>query len=781
MKTANLGFPRIGRRRELKKAVEAYWKGKIEECELQQVCRDLREANWCLQQDLGIEHIPSNDFSLYDQMLDITAMVGAVPARFDWDANQIELDQYFAMARGVFSQPGKADVAAMEMTKWFDTNYHYIVPELAADQKFHLASRKPIEDFLEAKRLGIVTRPVLVGPVTYLLLGKCVGDTFDRLSLLDRILPVYEGVLQELQSAGAQWVQIDEPVLVLDLDDRQREAFARVYQRLKEAAPRLSILVATYFGELRDNAETACRLPVDGLHLDLVQGRSQLETVLDYTAGTMTLSLGVIDGRNIWRADLDEVLTLVKNTVEQVGTERLLVAPACSLLHIPIDLDMEKSLEPNVRHWLAFAKQKLEEVRVVATAVDEGKDAVAEELEASRSALTARNASPEVHDPEVNARSRSVTPEMCRRGLPFAARRELQQRHLGFPLLPTTTIGSFPQTREVRRVRADYKAGRQTREEYETFVKEQMAKTIRFQEEVGLDVLVHGEFERNDMVEYFGEQLCGFTFTQNGWVQSYGSRCVKPPIIYGDVSRPRPMTVEWITHAKSLTEKPIKGMLTGPVTILQWSFVRNDQPQRETCRQIALAIRDEVMDLEAAGVPVIQIDEAALREGLPLRRNDWNDYLTWAVECFRLASSGVRDVTQIHTHMCYSEFNDIVAAILDMDADVISIEAARSRMELLHAFRNLDYPNEIGPGVYDIHSPHVPTAESIQSLLESALEVFDPQQIWVNPDCGLKTRKWEEVAPALTNMMAAARAVRKKYAKLPAYPFDNSRPLGPEG
>ena len=777
MKTANLGFPRIGHHRELKKTVEAYWNGTIEESELQRVCRDLRRANWCLQRDQGIEHIPSNDFSLYDQMLDTTAMVGAVPVRFDWDTKQVGLDQYFAMARGVFSQPGKADVAAMEMTKWFDTNYHYIVPELAADQQFQLASRKPIEEFLEAKQLGIVTRPVLIGPVTYLLLGKCVGDTFDRLSLLDRILPVYEEVLRELQAAGAQWVQIDEPVLVLDLDDRQREAFAQVYQRLKKAAPRLSILVATYFGELRDNTETACRLPIDGLHLDLVQGRSQLETVLDYTGGTMTLSLGVIDGRNIWRADLDEVLTLVKSAVEQVGTERLLVAPACSLLHTPIDLDMEKSLDPNVRHWLAFAKQKLEEVRVIATAVDEGEEAVAEKLEASRSALTARKASPEVHDPEVNARSRSVTPEMCRRSSPFATRHELQEQRLALPPLPTTTIGSFPQTREVRRARADYKAGRLTHEEYEAFVKEQMAKTIRFQEEVGLDVLVHGEFERNDMVEYFGEQLRGFTFTQNGWVQSYGSRCVKPPIIYGDVSRPRPMTVEWITHAKSLTEKPIKGMLTGPVTILQWSFVRNDQPRSETCRQIALAIRDEVADLEAADVPIIQIDEAALREGLPLRRADWNDYLQWAVECFRLASSGVRDVTQIHTHMCYSEFNDIVEAILDMDADVISIEAARSRMELLRAFKDFDYTNEIGPGVYDIHSPHIPTVESIQELLDAAIEVFDSRQVWINPDCGLKTRTWEEVTPALANMVAAAQAARAKYGELPVDHPEESRPI----
>ncbi len=763
MKATNLGFPRIGKNRELKKAIEAYWAGKLNQDELLRVCRELRAANWRTQVELGIEHIPSNDFSLYDQVLDTTAMLGAVPARFGASGQQTDLATYFAMARGVTTALSGGSAVAMEMTKWFDTNYHYIVSELKADQEFRLSSRKPIEEFLEAKNLGIRTRPVLIGPITYLLLAKCVGAPFDRLLLLDRLLPVYEQVLRELSAAGAEWVQIDEPCLVLDLSDEARAAFLPTYQRLVNAASGLSLLATTYFGDLRDNLDTACQLPVAGLHVDAVYGQAKLDEVLARLPEQMTLSLGVVDGRNIWRTDLDHALGLVKQAVNALGVERVFVAPSCSLLHVPIDLEQETKIPAEIHPWLAFAKQKLSEVGILARAVSEGETSNAGELKASSAALRSRRESSLVHDPAVQSRLRGVTDNMRRRS-PFSARRAVQAQQLQLPVLPTTTIGSFPQTKDVRAARADYKTGRSTREAYDSFLKVQIKETIRVQEELGLDVLVHGEAERNDMVEYFGEQLQGFAFTQHGWVQSYGSRCVKPPIIYGDVSRPKPMTVSWIEYAQSLTEKPVKGMLTGPVTILQWSFVRNDQLRSQTCRQIALAIRDEVADLEAAGVKIIQIDEAALREGLPLRRADWAGYLQWVVDCFRLASSCVRDETQIHTHMCYSEFNEIIGAIAEMDADVISIEASRSRMELLRAFESFQYPNDIGPGVYDIHSPRVPSCEEMLGLLRAAGKVFSPEQLWVNPDCGLKTRGWPEVRQSLENMVNAAKEFREELA-----------------
>jgi len=756
--TLNLGFPRIGRKRELKKAVEGYWSGAVSETELEQRARQLRQQNWRLQQDLGIDSIPSNDFSFYDQVLDATAMVGAVPHRFGAPEGEVSLDMYFAMARGA-SRP-EGDVHAMEMTKWFDTNYHYIVPELAADQQFRFASRKPVREFREAKELGLLTRPVLLGPVSYLLLAKCVARPFDRLSLLDQLLPVFEEVLQALAAEGAMWVQFDEPTLVLDLADEQRRMFQLAYQRLASAAPNLSLLVATYFGRLDDNLPTTCSLPVAGLHVDLVQGAGQLDAVLKALPPHMLLSLGVIDGRNVWRADLDSAIGLVRKAMDLLGDERVIVAPACSLLHTPIDLDQETELDPEVRQWLAFAVQKLKEVSLVGEAVASGVDSVAGELQASREALAVRRRSPRVHSKAVESRMADVSGDMARRQSPYFQRQAVQRSRLNLPLLPTTTIGSFPQTREVRTARSDYKAGRMSQAEYEGFLKTQIADAIRFQEEIGLDVLVHGEAERNDMVEYFGEQLSGFIFTKHGWVQSYGSRCVKPPIIYGDVSRPEPMTVRWIQYAQSLTSKPVKGMLTGPITILQWSFVRNDQPRSETCRQIALAIRDEVADLEGAGISIIQIDEAALREGLPLRFGERAEYLGGAVECFRLASCVVRDETQIHTHMCYSEFNDILESIAQMDADVISIESSRSRMELLRAFDKFDYPNEVGPGVYDIHSPLVPSSAEMAELLRTALGVLAVDQLWVNPDCGLKTRGWPEVRESLRNMVTATHELR---------------------
>lgn len=750
----NLGYPRIGPKRELKKAVESYWGGKIDLSAMQQTARDLRRDRWLLQQRLGLDHIPSNDFSLYDHVLDTAAMVGAVPARYGWSDETVDSDTYFAMARG------RQDAPAMEMTKWFDTNYHYIVPEFGREQSFRLASPKPIDEFLEAKELGVHTRPVLLGPVSFLLLGKPTADDVRPLLLLDALLPVYEHVLQQLAGAGADWVQLDEPCLVLDQESDVLTALRLTYERLSAASPNLRTLVATYFAGLGGNLSAAMNLPVAAVHLDLVRAPEQLEPALAEVPESLALSLGVINGRNIWRADLERVLARVEKAAIAIGSDRVLLGPSCSLLHCPVDLDLETGLDEELRQWMAFARQKIEELVLVARAVNEGLDAVASELQANRETQEHRRTSPRIHSPEVKQRVAAVTDEMLRRETPYRERSQKQREQLRLPALPTTTIGSFPQTKEVRAERAAFRKGTKTAEEYETFLREETERTIRFQEETGVDVLVHGEFERNDMVEYFGEQLDGFTFTRNGWVQSYGSRCVKPPIIYGDVSRPKPMTVAWSRFAQSLTSRPVKGMLTGPVTILQWSFVRDDQPRSETCRQIALAIRDEVLDLEAAGIKIIQIDEPAFREGLPLRRSQWQEYIDWAVAAFRLAASGVRDETQIHTHMCYSEFNDIIEAIGAMDADVISIESSRSRMELLGAFARYRYPNEIGPGVYDIHSPRIPSREEMEKLLRKALAVLSPEQLWVNPDCGLKTRRWEEVRPSLANMVEAAKAVR---------------------
>ena len=774
---ATLGVPRIGRKRELKFALESYWSGKTGSAELLETARALRAASWKEQAERGITKIPSNDFSLYDHVLDTAIMVGAIPARYGWKGGEVPLNTCFAMARG--SQGGDAaacghadhahghgggqgqGVTALEMTKWFDTNYHYMVPELSDDQAFALSSTKPVDHFLEAKALGIHTRPVVLGPVTFLKLAKSPAEGFNPLGLLPKLLPVYEELLRGLEEAGADWVQIDEPALVLDLIPNEREALKLACDRLAKAAPGLKIMLATYFGALGDNLDAALSLPVAGLHVDLARAPEQLEAVGRLAPRDLVLSLGLIDGRNVWRADLTAILDRIKPVVAGREPDRIEIAPSCSLLHVPIDLDLETALDADVKSWLAFAAQKQGELATLGEALSQGRASVLGRLKASSEAAAARRTSPKVHDPLVEGRIAGIGAAMKTRQSDFATRSKVQHERLGLPAFPTTTIGSFPQTPEVRKARAAHARGELSHLDYEAFLKRETEATIRWQEEIGLDVLVHGEFERNDMVQYFGEQLSGFAFTSHAWVQSYGSRYVRPPIIYGDVSRPRPMTVSWWQYAQSLTTLPVKGMLTGPVTILNWSFVRDDQPREQTCRQIALAIRDEVADLERAGAQMIQIDEAALREGLPLRKSQWKTYLDWAVECFRLTASGVADATQIHTHMCYSEFNDIIDAIAAMDADVISIETSRSQMELLDAFRNYKYPNEIGPGVYDIHSPRVPAVDEMTTLMQLARQRLADGQLWINPDCGLKTRKWDEVRPALVNMVAAARQLRQ--------------------
>ncbi len=766
--SSNLGFPRIGPNRELKKALESYWAGRIGQAELESAGAEVRKANWALQREAGLHRVPSNDFSYYDHVLDTCAMVGAVPERYRWDGGPVDLDTYFAMARGTQGGDGGRDVVAMEMTKWFDTNYHYIVPELEAGQTFTLASTKPVDEFTEAFELGIQTRPVLLGPVSFLLLSKSKDSQTPPLDLLDGLLPVYREILTRLGKAGASWVQLDEPCLVGDLDGPARSAYERAGRELREASSSvdLKILLTTYFGEVTHNLETIAALPVDGLHVDLVRGAEQLEAILGSLPETTVLSAGVVDGRNIWVTDLKRSLDRLEQIESRLGADRLIVAPSCSMIHVPIDLDLEDHLDAEVREWLAFATQKLDEIVALTSALGGDPDSVAELLEKNRARLESRGTSSRVHRQEVKDRAAALRDEDFHRDSPFPERRLLQRQKFDLPPFPTTTIGSFPQTAEVRAKRAAFRNGKINRETYERFLEEEIERIIRFQEEIGLDVLVHGEPERNDMVQYFGEQLTGLAFTERGWVQSYGSRYVRPPIIYGDVARPEPMTVRWSTYAASVTQKPIKAMLTGPITMLQWSFVRDDQPRRETARQIALAIGQEVCDLESAGIGIVQIDEPAIREGLPLRRRDRPEYLKWAVECFRLASSGVRDETQIHTHMCYSEFSDIIEAIGEMDADVISIESSRSQMDLLDVFASYRYPNEIGLGVYDIHSPRIPGTDEMRALIRKATEHLAPEQIWVNPDCGLKTRGWEEVRPALRNMVAAAKAVRAELARV---------------
>ncbi|MDL1900440.1 5-methyltetrahydropteroyltriglutamate--homocysteine S-methyltransferase [Anaerolineae bacterium CFX9] len=760
---ANLGYPRFGAKRELKRALESYWGGKITQTELLAAGREIRLTHWQIQQAAGIDVIPSNDFSFYDQVLDTTWMVGAIPARFS-ALDSGSLDTYFAMARGL--QKDGLDIPALEMTKWFDTNYHYLVPEIAPGQAFRLTSTKIVDEFIEARAAGIHTRPVLLGPVSYLLLSKTADDGIaveqpegPPLDALPRLLPVYVEVLQRLAAAGADWVQVDEPCLVLDLDEQAQAAYWVAYEHFAQVGE-IHIMLATYFGALADHLKLAVDLPVAGLHLDLVRAAEQLEEALALLPAGKMLSVGVVDGRNIWRTDLDAALAKVERAVGTFGKDRVQIAPSCSLMFSPHDLELETELDAELKSWLAFARQKLDELVLLKRAVSEGLETVAEPFALSRAAVESRRHSPRTHNPQVRARLEALDPAMLQRHSDFATRKAVQAQRLKLPPLPTTTIGSFPQTAEVRAQRTACNQGEITQEQYDDFLKAEIARAIHLQEDIGLDVLVHGEFERTDMVEYFGEQLTGIAFTRHGWVQSYGSRGVRPPILYGDVARPAPMTVNWSTYAQSLTERPVKGMLTGPVTILQWSFVRDDQPHSETCRQIALAIRDEVLDLEAAGMRIIQIDEPALREGLPLRRAAWDAYLNWAVDCFRLASGGVRDETQIHTHMCYAEFNDIIDAIARMDADVISIEASRSKMELLEAFRRYAYPNDIGPGLYDIHSPRIPSQSELEALITRAMQVLPANQLWINPDCGLKTRTWEQVIPALRTMTAAAQQAR---------------------
>jgi 5-methyltetrahydropteroyltriglutamate--homocysteine methyltransferase len=754
------GFPRIGDQRELKAATEGYWAGRVPAGELEATARELRRQTWTFLRDAGLGQIPANHFSLYDQVLDTCVLVGAVPERFGAIGRDVDLDTYFAMARG------RADATAMEMTKWFDTNYHYLVPELGPEVEFRLAATpKPMAELAEARELGVATRPVLLGPVSFLLLGKPVASApagFDRLSLLDRLLEVYAELLDELEAAGAEWVQLDEPAFVQDRSAAELDALGRAYDRLGQARDRRpKLLVSSYFDHLGDALGVLAGAPVDGIGLDLTRdGSRNLELLASVGGiGDRTLVAGVVDGRNVWVNDLERSLSTLATLLGLAG--EVVVSSSCSLQHVPIDLTAERELDPEVRPWLAFARQKVAEVVTLARGLAEGTEAITEELEASRRTLEARRRSGRTRDAAVRRRLDAVAEPDLHRASPYEVREKAQRARLGLPPLPTTTIGSFPQTGEVRKARAARRRGELDEAGYQARMRSEIAEVIRIQDELELDVLVHGEPERNDMVQYFGEQLAGVAVTELGWVQSYGTRYVRPPIIFGEVSRPAPMTVAWLTYAQSLTERPVKGMLTGPVTMLKWSFERDDQPREATARQLALAIRDELADLEAAGISVVQVDEPALREGLPLRGDRRQAYLAWAVEAFRLATAGVRDETQVHTHMCYSEFGEILPAIDGLDADVTSIEAARSRMELVRDLEQAGYGREIGLGVYDIHSPRVPPPDEMVVLLEEALEAVGPTRLWVNPDCGLKTRDYPEVLASLRNMVAAARTVRE--------------------
>ncbi len=757
--THNLGFPRIGVKRELKFAVESYWKGESSRDELKAFGAELRQRHW--NDQAALDFVPVGDFAFYDQMLDMAFTLGNLPERVS-DFHGDTLDNYFRVARGR-SAKGTEDhadccggVAAGEMTKWFDTNYHYIVPEFTANTEFSLDASRLVEQLAEAKKQGVKAKPVIIGPVTYLALGKA-KDNSNKLALLPRLIPAYVELLAQLAAQGVEWVQVDEPVLVTELDIEWQQAFTTAYAAL--ATSKVKLLVATYFGQLQDNLSFIAKLPVAGFHLDAINGRDEVNAVIERLPQDCVISLGIINGRNIWKTDLNNVLDWLEPVAKQLG-RRLWIAPTCSLLHVPVDLNSEQKFDSDIRSWLAFAIQKLAELKVLASALNNGRDSVNAELAANKTAIDARRNSPRVNNPAVKAAIAGITKAMGDRKSAYAMRAPKQAAHLKLPAFPTTTIGSFPQTAQIRHARSEFKAGRLNEADYVQAMQSEIAHSVREQEALGLDVLVHGECERNDMVEYFGEQLDGYAFSQFGWVQSYGSRCVKPPILFGDITRPNAMTVEWIRYAQSLTDKPMKGMLTGPVTMLNWSFVRDDQPRSVSCHQLALAIREEVLDLEKAGVNVIQIDEAALREGLPLRQAQWKQYLDWAVESFRITANGAQDETQIHTHMCYSEFNDIIESIADMDADVITIETSRSDMELLDAFENFQYPNEIGPGVYDIHSPNIPTQEHMVNLMKKAAERVPAERLWVNPDCGLKTRAWAEVVPALTNMVAAAKELR---------------------
>ncbi|WP_250482385.1 5-methyltetrahydropteroyltriglutamate--homocysteine S-methyltransferase [Caballeronia sp. GACF5] len=757
--THNLGFPRIGANRELKFALEKYWKKESSRDELKAVGAHLRERHWKHQSRLDL--VAAGDFAFYDQVLDMSFTLGNLPERvrgFHGDA----LDNAFRVARGGSSESFEEHaaccegVAAGEMTKWFDTNYHYIVPEFDAATQFTLDTSRLVEQLGEARALGVNAKPVIIGPVTYLWLGKAKDDS-DKLALLPRLLPVYAALLDHFAALGIEWVQIDEPALVTELDTQWRDAFVTAYDALSQR--RVRLLLATYFGQLQENLDLACKLPIDGLHIDAINARDDVGAAAKLLPDSSVLSVGAINGRNIWKTDLNATLDWLEPLHASLG-DRLWIAPSCSLLHTPVDLASEMKLDAEIRSWLAFALQKLDELDVLARALNDGRASVADALACNAAAIASRRASSRVHNPAVKEALTKIDATLGQRASAYETRAQKQAAMLALPAYPTTTIGSFPQTNEIRHARRQFRSGQLDATTYRAAMEREITRAVKEQEALGLDVLVHGEAERNDMVEYFGERLDGYAFSEFGWVQSYGSRCVKPPILFGDISRPKPMTVEWTRYAQAQTRKPMKGMLTGPVTILNWSFVRDDQPRSESCRQLALAIRAEVLDLEEAGVRVIQIDEAALREGLPLRRAQWDGYLRWAVEAFRIAANGVRDETQIHTHMCYSEFNDIIASIAVMDADVITIETSRSNMELLEAFDHFKYPNQIGPGVYDIHSPNIPSEAQIVALMTKAAERIPRERLWVNPDCGLKTRQWDEVIPALRNMVAAAHTLR---------------------
>ena len=751
IKIASIGYPRIGPKRELKVALENFWKSDISEAELQTVAKDLRRKNWQTQKENGVDLISSNDFSFYDQVLDTICLLGAIPKRYKWDGKEVSLKTYFAMARG--SQTSELDVPALEMTKWFDTNYHYLVPELSKDQAFKLSTNKPFVEFNEAKKYGFNTKPIILGPLSFLLLAKGL-DGFKTINLLDKILPVYKEIIKKLSELGAEWIQIDEPILVKDLDSQVVSQIKNTLNELKKSSGSSKILVATYFEDLNDEVKNEIfESDIDAVHLDLVRGNRNKSYVKN---SKKQLSLGLIDGRNVWKADLKEKIEFIKNNT----SGDIIIASSCPLLHTPYDLDLEQNVPQEIKRWLSFSKQKLQELNIIKNFINNNTHQT--ELKKNTDDVQDRKTSKLIHDNAVKDRIKIINKSITDRKSSYTLRAKVQKDIFSLPKYPTTTIGSFPQTSDVRQARAKFKRGEIDEKSYDKFLEEKTIDAIRKQEKIGLDVIVHGEFERNDMVEYFGEQLKGFTFTSSGFVQSYGSRCVKPPIIYGNVSRPKPMTVRWSKFAQDQTKQIVKGMLTGPITILQWSFVRDDQPRKNTAQEIAFAIRDEVQDLEKNGIRMIQIDEPALREGLPLKKKDWKEYLEWSVDCFKISSGVVKDETQIHTHMCYAEFEDIINSIAALDADVISIETSRSRMELLTTFEKFKYPNEVGPGVYDIHSPRVPTKDEMKELIKKASKLIDSKRVWVNPDCGLKTRGWPETTAALEKMVEAAKELRNE-------------------
>jgi 5-methyltetrahydropteroyltriglutamate--homocysteine methyltransferase len=759
-----LGFPRIGANREVKKAVEAYWAGKISADQLTKAAADVKKESWTSVKSHGVDFVPSGEFSLYDHVLDHSAAFNVIPKRYV-GLGLSPLDVYFAMGRG--RQSEGVDVPASEMKKWFDSNYHYVVPEFSQETEFKLNFNKALEEYQEAQTSGITTRPVILGPVSFLVLGKAAKGSpigFEPISLLSKLLPVYKTLLADLKSAGVEWVQIDEPILVLDSGKKLEREYTEAYTELAQVSPK--ILLATYFSRLDSNINYICKLPIAGLHIDLNRAPGQLEDVIAaIKSTTIVLSLGLVSGRNIWKTDFDVAIKLGQQAVEALGPDRVIVGTSASLLHTPVTLASETKLTPEQKDWFSFALEKASEVAVIAAALSGSQDAkIAAAVEENRASIGKRREFERTSDDAVRKRVAAITSEMLERKNPFAVRQEIQAKYLHLPKFPTTTIGSFPQTKEIRLARSKLGKGEITEDQYEDFIKKEVEHVVRFQERIGLDLLVHGEPERNDMVQYFGERLQGFVFTQNAWVQSYGSRYVRPPIIVSDISRRGPMTVKWSSYAQSITDKPMKGMLTGPVTILNWSFPRADVTRELQSKQLALALRDEVIDLEKAGIKAIQVDEPAIREGLPLRRADWDAYLKWAVDSFKLSTAGVTDQLQTHSHFCYSDFNDIFPSIQRLDADVISIEASKSDMKLLGAFKAYGYSNQIGPGVYDIHSPRVPGQEEIKNRLKDMLAIIPSNLLFVNPDCGLKTRAWKETEASLVNLVEAAKWARANYA-----------------